>query len=82
MQSLFLVDEEARGRACGVRVRFDPRLGCGGLLLWLGLENMAGAFEEDVEKTVTIDEYLEDVEAQELVNFVETSFLGVLLFCL
>lgn len=32
-------------------------------------ENMAGAFEEDVEKTVTIDEYLEDVEAQELVNF-------------
>lgn len=37
---------------------------------------MAGAFEEDVEKTVTIDEYLEDVEAQELVNFVETSFLA------
>lgn len=37
---------------------------------------MAGAFEEDVEKTVTIDEYLEDVEAQELVNFVEIFFLA------
>lgn len=47
----------------------------GFLLLWLGLENMAGAFEEDVEKTVTIDEYLEDVEAQELVNFVGIFFL-------
>lgn len=64
------------GEPAGLGVRCDPRLGCGGLLLWLGLENMAGAFEEDVEKTVTIDEYLEDVEAQELVNFVETSFLA------
>lgn len=62
----------------------DSRLDCGGgggLLLWLGLENMAGAFEEDVEKTVTIDEYLEDVEAQELVNFVVFFFFFCVFCC-
>lgn len=42
---------------------------------------MAGAFEEDVEKTVTIDEYLEDVEAQELVNFVVLIFICCCVFC-
>lgn len=30
---------------------------------------MDGVFDDEVEQTVTIDEYLKNVEAEELVNF-------------
>lgn len=34
----------------------------------LSLVEMAGAFEEEAEQTITIQEYLKDVEEQELVS--------------
>lgn len=34
----------------------------------LGVVEMAGAFEEEAEQTITIQEYLKDVEDQELVS--------------